>query len=114
MAGWGWTGPNPGEIARNLIVADVQLIDPKPYKYYFNITLTGKEILTKTQGIRAMPGDSGSPLIYTDDHGIELLIGVMSGGIYGDEKAPDIFVATSAYYHFIKENSVGEPIFFDE
>ncbi|XP_067126912.1 chymotrypsin-2-like [Centruroides vittatus] len=111
MAGWGWIGPNPGEIARNLIVADLQLIDPKPYKYFFNITLTGKEILTKTPGIRAMPGDSGSPLIYTDDTGNQLLIGVMSGGVYELNDAPDIFIATSEYYDFIKDNSVGELTF---
>ncbi|XP_023227549.1 chymotrypsin-2-like [Centruroides sculpturatus] len=114
MVGWGWIGPNRRDKTINLIVADVRLIDPRPYKYFFNITLTGKEILTKTPGIRAMPGDSGSPLIYTDDCGNQLLIGVMSGGVHDDEEAPDIFASTSAYYHFIKENSVGEPIFLDE
>ncbi|XP_067126922.1 chymotrypsin-2-like [Centruroides vittatus] len=111
MAGWGWIGPNRANKAINLVVADMQLIDPKPYKYFFNVTLTGKEILTKTPGIRAMPGDSGAPLIYTDECDNQLLIGVMSAGVYKMEEAPDIFMATSAYYDFIKDNSVGELTF---
>ncbi|XP_067123882.1 trypsin-7-like [Centruroides vittatus] len=74
-------------------------IDKEPYD--------GSVILTKKHGVSTMHGDSGGPLIYEDKNGCKVQFGVIGAGTL-EAGGLNLFMSTSYFSNFIKENSEGE------
>ncbi|XP_067123887.1 trypsin-1-like isoform X2 [Centruroides vittatus] len=111
MAGWGNTGKKWNDTTRYLKAASVNIVNASDTIYKDNpYYLTESTILTQKDGVSMMPGDSGAPLIYQESDGRRVQIGVLStsqwisGGI-------NVFVSTSFFLDFIKENCEGKITF---
>ncbi|XP_067134067.1 clotting factor G beta subunit-like [Centruroides vittatus] len=114
FAGWGLTGRRKGDKTSFLRFAKVNVVDPQQPSNKFNFTSTGKEIMTVTPGVHGMNGDSGSPLMITEQNqlGRYILIGVLSS-CSTDDHEPDVYMSTSAYFDFIQNKSIGTPTYVD-
>ncbi|XP_023214636.1 serine protease 56-like, partial [Centruroides sculpturatus] len=106
FVGWGKIGFREDDDTDVLQVAKVKLVDPKYVARKFDINLTYKEIISMSATVKAMEGDSGSPLILTDVLKRQMLIGILARG-GNNTKEPDIYMSTSVYHDFIKTHSVG-------
>ncbi|XP_067134066.1 venom peptide isomerase heavy chain-like [Centruroides vittatus] len=112
FVGWGKTDFNEDDDTDILRVAKVQLVDPKYVARKFDVKLTYKEIITMSSTVKAMKGDSGSPLMLTDVLKRKMLIGILANG-GKNTKEPDFYMSTSVYYDFIKTYSVGHPTYLE-
>ncbi|XP_023223314.1 collagenase-like [Centruroides sculpturatus] len=106
LAGWGRIGENT---TSDLQIAVVKLADPSSWLTHFKFPLKKTEIISRDWGISAMKGDSGSPLIRRNQFGRQILIGVVSA--MGQSTRVIIYMSTSFYHDFIKDNSEGEVTF---
>ncbi|XP_023219927.1 chymotrypsin-1-like [Centruroides sculpturatus] len=106
LVGWGRIGENK---TSDLQIAVVKLIDPSPWLKRFKFPLKASDIISRDLGILAMEGDSGSPLIRKDQFGRQILIGVVSA--MGQSTRVIVYMSTSFYHDFIKDNSEGEITF---
>ncbi|XP_023244033.1 trypsin-3-like [Centruroides sculpturatus] len=108
MVGWGRIGKDS---SRFLKMASVNIVNVNDTVYKGqSIYMTEYVILTRQNGASIMPGDSGGPLIYENNDGVRIEIGVSStsqmkpGGV-------NIYVSTSYFIDFIKQNCVGDLTF---
>ncbi|XP_023211098.1 venom peptide isomerase heavy chain-like [Centruroides sculpturatus] len=104
FVGWGRIGYN--DRTDLLHVAKVNLVDPIYVGRKFDYELTYKEITTLSSRVKALEGDSGSPLIKRDASKKPVLIGILANGGH-NIKQPDIYMSTSFHHNFIKTHSVG-------
>ncbi|XP_023223255.1 uncharacterized protein LOC111624596 [Centruroides sculpturatus] len=107
LAGWGRIGENLA--CDDLQTAVVTLTDPSPWLKRFQFPLKGTDIISRDSGIIAMEGDSGSPLTRKDQFGRQILIGVVSARDQSTRVI--VYMSTSFYCDFIKDNSEGEVTF---
>ncbi|XP_023231329.1 venom peptide isomerase heavy chain-like [Centruroides sculpturatus] len=104
LIGWGRIGFN--ERTDLLHVAKVNLVDPIYVACKFGYELTYKEITALSSRVKAISGDSGSPLIMRDALKRPVLIGIFANGGHNTGE-PDIYMSTSFHHDFIKTHSVG-------
>ncbi|XP_023231355.1 duodenase-1-like [Centruroides sculpturatus] len=112
LVGWGNIGLKENDETDLLKVGKVKLVDPKYVARKFHYKLTYKEITTKSSRVKAMKGDSGSPLIMRDTLKRPVLIGILSYG-GNNTKEPDVYMSISVHHDFIKTHSVGRPTYLD-
>ncbi|XP_067134064.1 trypsin-4-like [Centruroides vittatus] len=111
MVGWGIIGTDRKDTTRFLKAASVSIVNASDTIYKDNpLYVCRSVVLTQQADISMMPGDSGGPLVYEKDDGKRVQIGVLSTG----QMIPDgvnVYVSTSFFLDFIKENCEGDMIF---
>ncbi|XP_067123890.1 chymotrypsin-1-like isoform X2 [Centruroides vittatus] len=104
--GWGDVELKYSDNEYCLRAAELDIVDPTEMSIN-NVPYDGSIIIAVKEGVALMYGDSGGPLIYKNDVGKKIQIGVASGSktIVGDI---NVFESSGYFRQFIEDNSVGE------
>ncbi|XP_023216830.1 uncharacterized protein LOC111619352 [Centruroides sculpturatus] len=112
LVGWRRIGTSEKNETAYLHWAEVRLMNPYEERIsFYNMKITGQEIIAVTPGMVPMKGNCGSPLIMKTRLGNDVVIGVLSrSGNDNSERniyisIPDIYMSTSVYHDFIASNS---------
>ncbi|XP_067123857.1 trypsin-2-like [Centruroides vittatus] len=106
IVGWGDVEESKMDNGAFLRAAYVDFVDPKWWSLDSQL-IDDSVIITHKEKTSTMPGDSGGPLIYVNDDGKKIQIGIISARNIESTEF-NFFMSTAYFIDFIKENSVGD------